>query len=53
MAPLLGGGFAGEKLMLSSTIDYVSMRKMWAVSILLSRGRVGLTDDGIKLTTWV
>jgi hypothetical protein len=27
-------------------VDSVSMRKMWAVSGLLSRGRVGSTDDG-------
>jgi hypothetical protein len=34
-----------------NTIDSVSMRKMWVVSGLLSRGRVGLTDDGTGSTT--
>jgi hypothetical protein len=34
-----------------STVDFVSMRKTWAVSGLLSIGRVGSTDDGIRSTT--
>jgi hypothetical protein len=53
MASLLGGGFMGEGGMPPSTVDFVSMRKTWAVSGLLSRGRVGSTDDGIRSTTWV
>jgi hypothetical protein len=50
MASFLGGGFAVERGMPPSTVDYVSMRKMWAASGLLSRGRVGLTNDGIRST---
>jgi hypothetical protein len=33
--------------------ESVSTRKMWAVSGLLSSGRVGSTDDEIRSTTWV
>jgi hypothetical protein len=51
MASLLGGGFAVERGMPPSTVDFVSTRKTWAISGLLSRGRVGSTDDGIGSTT--
>jgi hypothetical protein len=34
-------------------VESVSMRKTWAVSGLLSSGRVGSTDDEIRSTTWV
>jgi hypothetical protein len=34
-------------------VDSVSTRKTWAVSGLLSSGRVGSTDDEIRSTTWV
>jgi hypothetical protein len=34
-------------------VDSVSMRKTWAVSGLLSSGRVGSIDGEIKSTTWV
>jgi hypothetical protein len=50
MASFLGGAFVGEGGMPPSMVDSVSMRKMWAVSDLLSRGRVGSTDDGIRST---
>jgi hypothetical protein len=33
--------------------DSVSTRKTWAVSGLLSSGRVGSTDGEIRSTTWV
>jgi hypothetical protein len=33
-----------------NTVDFVSMRKTWAVLGLHSRGRVGSTDDGIGST---
>jgi hypothetical protein len=51
MASLLGGVFAGEGGMPPNTVDSVSTRKTWAVSGLLSRGRVGSIDDGIRSTT--
>jgi hypothetical protein len=51
MASFLGGGFMGEGGMHPSTVDFVSTRKTCAVSDLLSRGRVGLVDEGIRLTT--
>jgi hypothetical protein len=34
-------------------VDFVSMRKMWGVSGLLSNGRVGSIDEEIRSTTWV
>jgi hypothetical protein len=34
-------------------VDSVSTRKTWAVSGLLSSGRVGSTDGEIRSTTWV
>ena len=36
-----------------STVDYVTMRKTWAISGLLSSGRVGSIDGEIRSTTWV
>jgi hypothetical protein len=53
MASLLGGGSTGEGGIPPSTVDFVSMRKTREVSSLLSSGRVGSIDDGIRLTTWV
>jgi hypothetical protein len=53
MALLLGGGSMGEGGIPPSIVDFVSTRKTWAISGLLSSGRVGSTDDGIKSTTWV
>jgi hypothetical protein len=53
MASLLGGGSMGEGGIPLDMVDSVSTRKMWAVSGLLSSGRVGSTDDEIKSTTWV
>jgi hypothetical protein len=53
MVSLLGGGSTGEGGNPLSTIDYLSVRKMWAASGLLSSGRVGSTDDEIRSTTWV
>jgi hypothetical protein len=50
MALFLGGGFMGEREMPPSIVDSVSIRKTWAVSSLLSRGRVGSTYDGIGST---
>jgi hypothetical protein len=35
------------------TVDFVSMRKTWEVSGLLSSRRVGSTNDEIRSTTWV
>jgi hypothetical protein len=43
----------GEGGISTGMVDYVSMRKTWAVSSLLSSGRVGSTDGEIRLTTWV
>jgi hypothetical protein len=40
-----------ERGMPPNTLDSISTRKTWAVSGLLSRGRVDSTDDGIGLTT--
>jgi hypothetical protein len=53
MASLLGGGSMGEGGIPPSMVESVSTRKMWAVSGLLSSGRVGSTDNDIKSTTWV
>ena len=53
MASLLGGGFTGEGGIPTGMVDYVSMRRTWALSGLLYRGRVGSTDGDIKSTTWV
>jgi hypothetical protein len=53
MASLLGGGSTGEGGIPPGMVESVSMRKMWAVSGLLSSGRVGSTDDEIRSTTWV
>jgi hypothetical protein len=53
MASLLGGGFTGEGGIPPNMVDYVSMRKTWAVLVLLFRGRVGSIDDGIRSTTLV
>jgi hypothetical protein len=53
MASLIGGGFAREGGILPNMVDFVSMRKTWVVSGLLSRGRVGSIDYGIRSTTWV
>ena len=53
MASLLGGGSTGEGGMPPGMVDYVSMRKTWVVSSLLSSGRVGSTDDKIRSTIWV
>jgi hypothetical protein len=47
MASLLGGGFMREGGIPPDTTDFVSMIKMWAISGLLLRGRVGSTDDKI------
>jgi hypothetical protein len=43
----------GEGGIPPDTAESVSMRKTWAVSGLLSSGRVGSTDDEIRSTTWV
>jgi hypothetical protein len=51
MASLLGGGFMGEGGIPPDTAEFVSMRKTWAVSGLLSSRRVGSTDYGIESTT--
>jgi hypothetical protein len=53
MALLLGGGSMGEGGMPPGMVDYVSMRKTWVVSGLLSRWRVGSTNNDVNLTTWV
>jgi hypothetical protein len=53
MASLIGGGFTGEGRIPLDTTKFVSTRKTWAISGLLSSGRVGLTDDEIIWTTWV
>jgi hypothetical protein len=53
MASLLGGGSTREGGIPPSMVDSVSTRKTWAVLGLLSSGRVGLTDDEIRSTTWV
>jgi hypothetical protein len=45
MASVLGGGFTGEGGMPLGTVESVLMRKTWVVSGLLSRRRVGSTDD--------
>jgi hypothetical protein len=42
----------GEGGIPPSMVDSVSTRKTWAVSGLLSSGRVGSTDDEIRSTTW-
>jgi len=47
---LLGGGFAGEGGMPLGTVESVLTRKTWAVLGLLSRERVGSTDDWIGST---
>jgi hypothetical protein len=41
----------GEGGIAPGMVDYVSMRKTWAILGLLSSRRVGLTDDGIESTT--
>jgi hypothetical protein len=51
MASLLGGGPTGEGGIPLGMGGSVSTRKTWAVSGLLSSGRVGLTDGGIRSTT--
>jgi hypothetical protein len=43
----------GEGGMPPSRIVSVSIRKMWAISGLLSSVRLGSNDNDIKLTTWV
>ena len=43
----------GEGGIPSNMEESVSMRKTWAVSGLLSSGRVGSIDDEIRSTTWV
>ena len=43
----------GEGGIPTDMVDYVSMRKIWAVAGLLSSGRVGSTDGEIRSTTWV
>ena len=53
MTSLLGGGSTDEGGITPNTVESVSTRKTWAVLGLLSRGRVGSTDDEIKSTTWV
>jgi hypothetical protein len=53
MASLLGGGSTGEGGIAPGMVDFVSTRKTWAVSSLLSSGRVGSTDGEIRSTTWV
>jgi hypothetical protein len=53
MASLIGGGFTREGGMPPSMVDYVSTRKMWEVSCLLSSGRVVSIDNDNKSTTWV
>jgi hypothetical protein len=53
MASLPGGGSTGEGRIAPGMVDFASTRKMWAVSGLLSNGRVGSTNDEIRSTTWV
>jgi len=53
MDSLLGGDSIGGGGMPPGMVESVLTRKTWAVSGLLSSGRVGLTDDRIRLTTWV
>ena len=53
MASLLGGGPMGKGGITLGMGDSISMRKTWAVSGLLSNGRVGSTDGEIRSTTWV
>ena len=43
----------GEGGIPPDTAESVSTRKTWAVLGLLSRGRVGSTDEEIRSTTWV
>jgi hypothetical protein len=43
----------GEGGIPTGVVNFVSTRKTWVVSGLLSRGRVGSIDYGIRSTTWV
>jgi hypothetical protein len=45
MASILGGGFTREGGIPLDMVEFVLTRKTWAVSSLLSRRRVGSTDD--------
>jgi hypothetical protein len=47
MASLIGGGSTGEGGIPPHTIDSISMRKIWYVSVLISRGRGGSTDNDV------
>jgi hypothetical protein len=50
MASVLGGGFIGEGGMPLGMVESILTIKTWAVSGLLSRRRVGSTDDYIRST---
>jgi hypothetical protein len=51
MASLLGGGSTGEGGIPPNIVYFVSTRKTWEISGLLSSERGGSTDDDIRSTT--